>query len=72
MAQRNANALAHTVDADKWARIREAERVNYSGGAGAHTRNWKEGATYACPELQHRSRGKNTTSIVLGKRVEVK
>lgn len=72
MAQRNAGALAHPVEADKWARIREAERVNYSGGLATHPRNWKEGAPYSCPELQHRSRGQSSTSILLGKRVEVK
>lgn len=72
MAQRKAGALAHPVEAGKWARIRETERVNYSGDLATHPRNWKEGAPYSCPELQHRSRGQSTTSILLGKRVEVK
>lgn len=72
MAKQNAGALAHPVDADKWARIREAERVNYSSGMTAHPRNWKEGAPYTCPELHHRSSGQSVNSIVLGKRVEVK
>ena len=71
MTQRKDTALAHPVDPNKWARIRQAERVTYGGAVATPPRaNWKAGGTYTCPELQHRSRGQSVHSIVLGKRVE--
>ena len=70
MTQRKDTALAHPVDPNKWARIRQAERVSYGGAVATPPRaNWKAGGTYTCPELQHRSRGQSVHSIVLGKRV---
>ena len=72
MTQRKDTALAHPVDPNRWASIRQAERVNYSGAVATPPRmSWKETGTYTCPELQHRSRGQSIHSIVLGKRVEV-
>ena len=73
MTKRKDTALAHPVDPNKWARIREAERVSYGGAVATPQRmDWRGGDPYKCPELQHRSRGKNVHSIVLGKRVEVR
>ena len=58
MTQRKETALAHPVAPSKWASIRQAERVNYSGAVATPPRmSWKETGTYTCPELQHRSRG---------------
>ena len=73
MTRRRETALAHPVPPSKWASIREAERVSYSGAVATPPRmDWKAGGTYTCHELQHRSRGAVVHSIVLGKRVEVK
>lgn len=73
MAKRKDTALAHPVDPNKWARIRQAERVSYGGAVAKPQRmDWKAGDPYTCPELQHRSRGQSVHSIVLGQRVEVK
>lgn len=58
MTRRKETALAHPVAPSKWASIREAERVSYSGAVATPPRmDWKAGGTYTCPELQHRSRG---------------
>lgn len=71
MTQRKDTALAHPVEPSKWARIRQAERVNYAGAVAAPQRSdWRTGDPYKCPELQHRSRGAVVHSILLGKRVE--
>lgn len=71
MTKHKDTALAHPVEPSKWARIREAERVSYGGQVAAPLRmDWRAGAPYSCPELQHRSRGQAVHSIVLGKRVE--
>lgn len=73
MTRRKETALAHPVAPGKWASIRQAERVNYGTAVATPPRaNWKAGGTYACPELQHRSRGQTVHSIVLGKRLEVR
>ena len=73
MTRRRETALAHPVDPNKWARIRQAERVTYPSAVATPPRmDWKAGGTYSCPELQHRSRGAVVHGIVLGKRVEVK
>lgn len=70
MTQRKDTALAHPVEPSKWARIREAERVSYASQVATPVRmDWRAGAAYGCPELQHRSRGQAVHSIVLGKRV---
>ena len=70
MTRRKETALAHPVAPSKWASIREAERVSYGGAVATPPRmDWRTGDPYKCPELQHRSRGQHTTSIVLGKRV---
>ena len=70
MTQRKDTALAHPVDPNKWARIRQAERVSYAGAVAAPQRiDWRTGDPYKCPELQHRSRGAVVHSILLGKRV---
>lgn len=66
---KNAAGLAHPVAPSRWAQIRQAERVGY-GTAQPIRMSWKTAQAYTCPELQHRSRGQNTNSIVLGKRVE--
>ena len=71
MTRRKETALAHPVAPSKWASIRQAERVNYSGAVATPPRmDWRTGDPYKCPELQHRSRGAVVHSIVLGKRVE--
>ena len=71
MTRRKETALAHPVAPSKWASIREAERVSYSGAVATPPRmDWRGGDPYKCPELQHRSRGQSVHSIVLGKRVE--
>lgn len=65
---KNAADLAHPVAPSRWAQIRQAERVDYDTAQPIRM-SWKTGNPYICPELQHRSRGQNTNSIVLGKRV---
>ncbi|MDA8448461.1 hypothetical protein M4R23_01845 [Acidovorax sp. GBBC 3332] len=65
-------ALGHPVDAGKWAQIRAAERVSYSGPYGiAHPpqMSWKTDGIYTCPELRHRSREDNHPSLISGRRV---
>ena len=70
MTKRKDTALAHPVAPSKWASIRQAERVSYDGAVATPQRmDWRGGDPYKCPELQHRSRGQNIPSIVLGKRV---
>ena len=70
MTRRKETALAHPVAPSKWASIREAERVSYSGAVATPPRmDWRGSDPYKCPELQHRSRGQNIPCIVLGKRV---
>ena len=70
MTQRKDTALAHPVAPSKWASIRQAERVTYGGAVATPQRmDWRGSDPYKCPELQHRSRGQNIPSIVLGKRV---
>lgn len=66
---KNAAGLAHPVAPSRWAQIRQAERVDYDTAQPIRM-SWKTAQAYTCPELQHRSRGQNTNSIVLGKRVE--
>ena len=39
MTQRKDTALAHPVDPNKWARIRQAERVTYAGAVAAPQRS---------------------------------
>ena len=68
---KNTAGLAHPVAPSRWAQIKQAERVDYDT-AQPISMSWKTGGTYACPELQHRSRGQSVQSIVLGKRVEVR
>lgn len=65
---KNANALAHPIEAAKWAEMREAERVQY-GTAQPKRMDWRAGAPYTCPELRHRSTGPRHPSIIAGRRV---
>ena len=70
MTRRKETALAHPVAPSKWASIREAERVSYSGAVATPPRmDWKAGGTYTCPELQHRSAANQPPSLVMGRRV---
>ena len=70
MTRRKETALAHPVAPSKWASIREAERVSYSGAVATPPRmDWKAGGTYTCPELQHRSAANQPPSLVMGQRV---
>ena len=66
---KNTAGLAQPGAPSRWALIRQAERVGH-GTAQPIRMSWKTAQAYTCPELQHRSRGQNTNSIVLGKRVE--
>jgi hypothetical protein len=44
MTKRKDTALAHPVDPNKWARIREAERVSYGGAVATPQRmDWRGG-----------------------------
>lgn len=65
---KNAPGLGHPVEPSKWARIRNAERVDYGAAEPIRT-NWKTGGTYTCPELQHRSAGSRPPSLIAGRRV---
>ncbi|SFE09457.1 hypothetical protein [Paracidovorax konjaci] len=65
-------ALGHPVGAEKWAQIRAAERVSYSGPYGVAQppqMSWKTDGIYTCPELRHRSRDDNHPSLISGRRV---
>ncbi len=65
-------ALGHPVGAEKWAQIRAAERVSYSGPYGVAQppqMSWKTGGPYTCPELHHRSQADRYPSVIAGRRV---
>jgi len=65
---KNAAGLAHPVEPSKWARIRDAERVNYGTAQPIRT-NWQTAGNYTCPELQHRSAGSRHPSLIAGRRI---
>lgn len=68
MANKNTAQLARPVQADKWAKVKEAERVSYAMARPVQL-SWKDSAPYTCPELQHRSQRDNHPSVIAGKPV---
>lgn len=70
MTARKANGagLSQPVAPQRWAQIRQGERVDYAT-AQPMRMSWKASAPYTCPELRHRSTGNQPPSLVLGKRV---
>ena len=68
MEKTRGTALGRPVSADKWAQIKEGERVSYAMAQPAQL-SWKDSAPYTCPELQHRSQGEIHPSVIAGKPV---
>lgn len=60
--------LGRPVEASKWTKAREGERVDYAHAQPSRM-SWKTAGTYNGAELQHRSTGQRIPSVILGARV---